>query len=55
MAHAIHHQPWLPRRDALLGAGSAVALHALAAWLLLHQPPRPPPLPTPPPAPANPH
>ena len=39
MAHAIHHQPWLPRRDALLGAGSAVALHALAAWLLLHQPP----------------
>jgi protein TonB len=39
MAHAIHYQPWRPRHEALLGACSAVALHALAAWLLLHQPP----------------
>ncbi|MDD3650540.1 energy transducer TonB [Immundisolibacter sp.] len=39
MAQASHHQPRQPRREALLGAGSAVALHALAAWLLLHQPP----------------
>lgn len=30
--------PGLPRRDLLLGAGGAVALHVLGAWMLLPQP-----------------
>lgn len=29
----------LPRRDVLLGASGAVALHALGAWVVLQQPP----------------
>lgn len=45
MPHVIHC-PGLPRRETLLGAVGAVALHALGAWAVLEQPAtRPPPAP----------
>lgn len=39
MSSALQRMPWLGRREATAGATVALAVHGLALWLLLYQPP----------------